>query len=235
MGRTGGALSFTSSAKERIITQWKSETLKENSLSCRAFAMQHGIDPRTLKNWVKEEYANNEKMHKRRSDTYHARKKVEIRKLEKRQGFKSVEGNQAIDGCLPTLSRPSKCECKTLCGTDCCNREKMVECDQKNCKVGEGCGNRSIQMNNMKKIIIKQTEGKGKGAFAGENIRMDDFIIEYIGEVFTENSLQRRNDRWGESAYVMELKKGWYVDAERCGNYARYINHSCTPCTRIER
>ena len=52
------------------------------------------------------------------------------------------------------------------------------------------CKNRRFQNRAYKKTYPFPTEGKGWGVAAGESIKQGDFIIQYIGEIFSENSLE---------------------------------------------
>jgi len=50
------------------------------------------------------------------------------------------------------------------------------------------CQNRKFQKHEYACIYPKPTPGKGWGLFAGEKIYRGDFIMQYIGEVFSTNS-----------------------------------------------
>ena len=60
-------------------------------------------------------------------------------------------------------------------------------------------------------------------------ISVDSLIIEYVGEILTE---QQSNQRLVDSekagarhVYMMQLANECVVDASRCGNPSRFINH----------
>lgn len=82
--------------------------------------------------------------------------------------------------------------------------------------------------------------GKGWGVFAAESIRAGDFVIEYVGEIISEEEYERREKVCNESwAYVftLNLAKGTsskqgeaaYIDAYQVRNLAAFINFGCTP------
>jgi SET domain-containing protein len=73
----------------------------------------------------------------------------------------------------------------------------------------------------------------GLGVVCNAAIPKDAFIVEYVGEVLLGPDAHERPDK----RYQVELKtKGsWdgptevFIDAARCGNESRFINHSCDP------
>ncbi|KAL4423406.1 hypothetical protein ABPG77_009984 [Micractinium sp. CCAP 211/92] len=73
----------------------------------------------------------------------------------------------------------------------------------------------------------------GWGMFAGEPIRRDSFVIEYVGEVVPNAVADRREAQYEAeglgSMYLFRLDSQRVVDATKAGNCARFINHSCEP------
>lgn len=74
------------------------------------------------------------------------------------------------------------------------------------------------------------------GLYAGEDIRANDFIIEYVGERVRQrvaNLREERYDRQGVgSSYLFRIGEDSVIDATKKGGIARFINHSCVPnCT----
>jgi SET domain-containing protein len=93
--------------------------------------------------------------------------------------------------------------------------------------------NRKFQKHEYACIYPKATPGKGWGLFAGEKIYRGDFIMQYIGEIFSTNSEQgkARVKEYSNSTctYLMKTSKGEVIDPTYKGNLARFINHSCEP------
>lgn len=82
--------------------------------------------------------------------------------------------------------------------------------------------------------IAEQYPGTGiHGARTLESIRSGDFVVEYTGELISE---QRRAYR-SNLSYMSEVywdNKTLFVDAAYCGNESRFINHSCDPNCYLE-
>lgn len=79
---------------------------------------------------------------------------------------------------------------------------------------------------------------RGIGVRAKEHIQAGDFIIEYTGEVISNEERLNRIAKGGTvmvGAYTMALDKGLYIDAYRKGNVARFINSSCSPNCVVEK
>lgn len=64
----------------------------------------------------------------------------------------------------------------------------------------------------------------GLGLFAEEDIKKDDFIIEYTGEIISNDEADQRGGK-----YLFELNSKWTLDGKARSNTARYINHSHAP------
>lgn len=76
--------------------------------------------------------------------------------------------------------------------------------------------------------LIKQLKIKkgahGLGLFTTAPIKKGAFIIEYVGDIITE---EEANKRGGQ--YLFEIDSKWTIDGKSRKNTARYINHSCRP------
>lgn len=64
----------------------------------------------------------------------------------------------------------------------------------------------------------------GLGLFAMEPIKKGQFIIEYIGNVYTAKEGDELNN-----LYIFNVSKKKDIDGSPRWNTARYINHSCRP------
>uniref|UniRef100_A0A060T9H8 Histone-lysine N-methyltransferase, H3 lysine-36 specific n=1 Tax=Blastobotrys adeninivorans TaxID=409370 RepID=A0A060T9H8_BLAAD len=128
------------------------------------------------------------------------------------------------------------------CGedSDCINRLTSVECpgDEKtNC--GEACRNQRFQRREYAPVDVIQTDKKGYGMRALEDIPAGTFVYEYIGEVIDEARFQKRMKQYEEQKrphfYFMMLQKGEFIDATVKGSLARFCNHSCNPNSYVDK
>jgi SET domain-containing protein len=87
----------------------------------------------------------------------------------------------------------------------------------------------SIQLRKYKKVILGQSLIiPSNGLFAYENIKANDLIGVYLGEIVERTELDRRSvfsDEL-EKHYSFSQDDNFDIDALRCGNAMRYINHS---------
>ena len=69
------------------------------------------------------------------------------------------------------------------------------------------------------------------GLFAREYIGADEMVIEYVGVVVRPVLSDVREKRYEKqgigSSYLFRIDQDYVVDATKCGNLARFINHSC--------
>ena len=139
---------------------------------------------------------------------------------------------------IPTGER---CQCTGKCGDDCFNRMTSVECfgdgsRDSNCYVGgDDCGNRSLAKRQYVKCKPKREGGKGWGLETLEAVPKGKLVLEYVGEIIDEATMEKRMVEWNKehpndpNFYVMAVTGGWYVDAREYANMSRFINHSCAP------
>lgn len=118
-------------------------------------------------------------------------------------------------------------------GSDCINRLTQIECIEDDCACGPACKNQRMQRKEYANIEIVQTEKKGFGLRAGADIKKDDFIYEYIGEVVSHPSFAKRMRQYADEGikhfYFMMLQKDEFIDATKKGGIGRFANHSCNP------
>lgn len=74
------------------------------------------------------------------------------------------------------------------------------------------------------------------GLYALEPIERGDMVIEYVGEIIRQRVADHREKRYERqgigSSYLFRVDEDTVIDATKCGNVARFINHSCDPsCT----
>ncbi|KAH3745388.1 histone-lysine n-methyltransferase [Pelomyxa schiedti] len=101
------------------------------------------------------------------------------------------------------------------------------------CTCTESCSLRTIQ-NSLKlgpyPVQIFRTPHTGWGLRATCTIPKGMFVAEYIGELITDEEAQERSS---DVSYLFDLdiegSTTFVIDADRCGNIARFLNHSCEP------
>lgn len=107
------------------------------------------------------------------------------------------------------------------------------------CGCGTSCQNQRFQQKQYANVAVIKTEKKGHGLRANTDLRPNDFIFEYIGEVIGENVFRRRMQQYDTEGikhfYFMSLTKGEFVDATKRGNLGRFCNHSCNPNCYVDK
>ena len=96
------------------------------------------------------------------------------------------------------------------------------------------------KISNRKKplFVVKDSPIHGRGVFASKNIRKGTPVIEYKGELITEDEA---NTRYGEDdgihhhTVLFSVDDDSVIDANSKGNEARFINHACDPnCEAVQ-
>jgi SET domain-containing protein len=79
---------------------------------------------------------------------------------------------------------------------------------------------------------LRRSSIQGRGAFALRRIRRGTRIIEYTGEIITDEEADRRYDdetMARHHTFLFAVDTNHVIDGARKGNAARFINHSCEP------
>ncbi|KAK3949246.1 hypothetical protein QBC32DRAFT_40748 [Pseudoneurospora amorphoporcata] len=141
----------------------------------------------------------------------------------------------------------SKCVCtpEDGCAQDCQNRVMLYECDETNCNIGkEFCQNRAFQMLTERTkqggryrvgVEVFKTEDRGYGVRSNRCFEPHQIIMEYTGEIITDEECERRmNEEYknNECYYLMSFDQNMIIDATT-GSIARFVNHSCSPNCRM--
>jgi SET domain-containing protein len=88
------------------------------------------------------------------------------------------------------------------------------------------------------RIEVRESAIQGRGVFALCPIPAGIRIIEYTGEVISDDEADRRYDDRNmdrHHTFLFSLDDGRCIDAAVGGNEARFINHSCAPnCQAVE-
>ncbi|XP_068502984.1 histone-lysine N-methyltransferase ASHH3 isoform X4 [Phaseolus vulgaris] len=134
--------------------------------------------------------------------------------------------------CAPSAGSTS------VCGRDCHCGMLLSSCSS-GCKCGSSCLNKPFQNRPAKKMKLVKTEKCGSGIVADEDIKLGEFVIEYVGEVIDDKTCEERlwnmKHRGETNFYLCEINRDMVIDATYKGNKSRYINHSCCPNTEMQK
>ncbi|XP_037331899.2 histone-lysine N-methyltransferase SETD1A [Pungitius pungitius] len=94
-----------------------------------------------------------------------------------------------------------------------------------------------LKLNQLKYRKKKLRFGRSRihewGLFAMEPIAADEMVIEYVGQNIRQMVADNREKRYAQqgigSSYLFRVDHDTIIDATKCGNLARFINHCCTP------
>ncbi|KAJ3215126.1 histone methyltransferase set2, partial [Clydaea vesicula] len=180
-------------------------------------------------------------------------KKIEISPVyaEALTTFTPIQENEykrGASGKLPKDFMPCCCkfdegkdDAGLACGeeSDCINRALLIECTDDDCPLRSACQNRRFQNKEYAPIEVIKTEKKGYGIRAMENLRSNEFVIEYCGEVIPQSNFVKRTKEYSKSGvkhfYFMSLNGDDLIDAQKKGNISRFLNHSCAPNCMIQK
>lgn len=84
---------------------------------------------------------------------------------------------------------------------------------------------------------VRESKIQGKGCFARQDIPKGTRIVEYVGEVITNEEADNRYDDESmdrHHTFLFTLDEKHCVDGAIGGNEAIYINHSCEPNCETE-
>ncbi|XP_062867038.1 histone-lysine N-methyltransferase ASH1L [Trichomycterus rosablanca] len=160
--------------------------------------------------------------------------------------YKKIRSNVYVDVKPFSGYEATTCNCRLPedrdskgCMDDCLNRMIFAECAPSTCPCGENCDNQRIQRHEWVQCLERfRTEGKGWGIRTKQPLRSSQFIIEYLGEVVSEQEFRSRmmEQYFAHSGqYCLNLDSGMVIDSYRMGNEARFINHSCEPNCEMEK
>ncbi|XP_058169246.1 mediator of DNA damage checkpoint protein 1 [Anopheles ziemanni] len=106
------------------------------------------------------------------------------------------------------LEPPTIVECGDLC-----------DCNQQLCR------NRVVQRGLRVPLQLFYSPGKAWGVRTLVPIPKGTFLVEYVGELLTDDVANQRPD----DTYFFDLNSGFCIDANAYGNVSRFFNHSCDP------
>ena len=82
-----------------------------------------------------------------------------------------------------------------------------------------------------RRIVARRSPIHGNGVFAVAPIKKGEEVIEYKGTLMSHTEADVLYGDGGETGhtFLFTLNDEWLIDANRKGNTARWINHSCDP------
>jgi Proteins containing SET domain len=85
-----------------------------------------------------------------------------------------------------------------------------------------------------RRIVARRSPIHGNGVFAVAPIKKGEEVIQYKGTLMTHAEADELYGDGGETGhtFLFTLNDEYIVDANRHGNSARWINHSCAPNCR---
>ncbi|KAJ0064459.1 hypothetical protein NL108_006820, partial [Boleophthalmus pectinirostris] len=142
-----------------------------------------------------------------------------------------------VDGCCPgaslhRIAYNEKQRLRVRAG------EPIYECNSR-CRCGPDCPNRVVQRGIQFDLCIFRTEnGRGWGVRTLQHINKNTFVMEYIGEIITNEEAEKRGREYDSqgSTYLFDLdyvEDVYTVDAAHYGNISHFVNHSCTPNLQV--
>ncbi|OWM84808.1 histone-lysine N-methyltransferase ASHH3-like isoform X2 [Punica granatum] len=145
---------------------------------------------------------------------------------------KRLEDDGIFCSCSPSPGSSVVCDRDCHCGM-------LLSSCSSGCNCGNLCINKPFQHRPIKKMKLVQTEKCGSGVVADEDINKGEFVIEYVGEIIDDKTCEERlwdMKRRGETNfYLCEINRDMVIDATYKGNKSRYINHSCSPNTEMQK
>ncbi|RUS17332.1 hypothetical protein BC937DRAFT_90111, partial [Endogone sp. FLAS-F59071] len=183
------------------------------------------------------------------------------------EAFIRIRSNAFVERKPDKAAQTPVCNCtpppngEMGCKEDCFNRLAAMladlmmfyECSPKHCPCGDKCSNQRFQKKEgIKELDVfwltllltalsfhpRQTHKRGFGLRTLVPISRNQLIIEYRGEIISQNLCQERMQtayKNGRNFYFLDYQHGEVVDACVKGTEARFVNHSCDPNCHIEK
>ena len=159
--------------------------------------------------------------------------------------YRRVRQNVFVD--MKPIAKHSHqaCNCTTpkkgqlACGVNCINRLMYQECCPQTCPTGIACSNQRIQRYEWSPGLQRfMTAKRGWGIRTTEPIKSGEFILEYIGEIVSDQLFKKRmTERYGNDQhhYSLKIDSGMVIDGYRVANEGRFVNHSCEPNCEMQK
>uniref|UniRef100_A0A3B4AAF2 Uncharacterized protein n=1 Tax=Periophthalmus magnuspinnatus TaxID=409849 RepID=A0A3B4AAF2_9GOBI len=155
-------------------------------------------------------------------------------KIDKKDKIKYLQSTRLQSEEVPVdtqgMSIPAQVHASTRAGS-----ERRSE--QRRLLSSFACDSDLLKFNQLKfrkkKIRFCKSHIHDWGLFALEPIAADEMVIEYVGQNIRQVIADMREKRYEEegigSSYMFRVDHDTIIDATKCGNFARFINHSCNP------
>eukprot|EP00058_Branchiostoma_floridae_P026086 XP_002611576.1 hypothetical protein BRAFLDRAFT_117164 [Branchiostoma floridae] len=118
-------------------------------------------------------------------------------------------------------------------------RMSFMECSPNTCPYADQCANQRIQRHEwdpgLERIVTKD---RGYGVRSKTPIPQGNFILEYVGEVVSEQEFRRRTVEIYHDHnhhYCLNLHSGAVIDGYKYGCEGRFVNHSCEPNCEMQK
>ena len=87
-----------------------------------------------------------------------------------------------------------------------------------------------------RRLVRRRSPIVGWGVYAGQRITKNSRIINYAGEKISADEADRRETNYqaGGRIWCFRINRRWLRDGSVGGNWARFINHACTPNCYVE-
>jgi hypothetical protein len=135
----------------------------------------------------------------------------------------------------------TKCRRSSPCvtGERCENRAVNIECAPGRCHAGAFCQNQQIRRGLFSKVSVVRCPTYGYALRLDEDVLYGTKVIEYVGELITEEQKNTRMDQMltanEQHFYFYQVQAGeLHIDAFKRGNFSRFANHSCQPNCEFE-
>ncbi|XP_075437931.1 histone-lysine N-methyltransferase SETD1B-like isoform X1 [Ascaphus truei] len=157
-------------------------------------------------------------------------------KIDKKDKMKYLNNSRAFADEIPIdtqgMSIPAQPHASTRAGS-----ERRSEQRRLLSSFTGSCDSDLLKFNQLKfrkkKIRFCKSHIHDWGLFAMEPIAADEMVIEYVGQNIRQVIADMREKRYEDegigSSYMFRVDHDTIIDATKCGNFARFINHSCNP------
>ncbi|MEE6503998.1 hypothetical protein FKM82_005039 [Ascaphus truei] len=155
-------------------------------------------------------------------------------KIDKKDKMKYLNNSRAFADEIPIdtqgMSIPAQPHASTRAGS-----ERRSEQRRLLSSFTGSCDSDLLKFNQLKfrkkKIRFCKSHIHDWGLFAMEPIAADEMVIEYVGQNIRQVIADMREKRYEDegigSSYMFRVDHDTIIDATKCGNFARFINHSC--------
>ncbi|CAO4372252.1 unnamed protein product [Caenorhabditis nigoni] len=165
------------------------------------------------------------------------RKSLGIQKSQKVKVPRNQKCNYRFHKSLDELKlKKVKVErCSSACDANACdNAMDYMECPSDCHKT---CKNQNFKLNDVSKVYVKNTGSKGLGLFATRNIKKDEFVIAFTGDVISSKEYGKRIRDYKKSKKFPYIYRAgpFFIDATERGNSAKFANYACNFNMRTEK